>query len=501
VIDTNMGVGLAIGITIGVAAAAVASGAASAQPGLAPTDREAQLREQITELRAEGGPAPAGLIEPLRALALWYQEDGDHALAIGALEEARHVTRVHRGLSSVEEALLLRLQIRSEEARGHYAQVWALEQDMVTMARQHLDDIRTVPIFSELADDRVEVLNQYFAGKIPPEIYLGCYYAAGLPRYDDTRGARRPAREGSCQSGGKSGAMGRLRLETLMYYADAIEAIVRNGDYASQELRALEKQALLIGFDVPYPVLPSFGNAVTAASAVTAGRGVRGRCSSRTLDELLALEFLGTCLKPVIHVDGLVIANVGSWVSLVRLLSYEIRSAAPAAVRANAFAELADWHLLSAPAGRRRFEEGGVERALELYERLYRELQQDDDSRSSATQIFSPAVPATLPTFVPNPFASAAAAESSRYVDVAFDVTKYGRGERIVILATSDATRAEEKDVMSLIKGTTFRPRVAAGELAASARVVLRYHLTPRSLQEAREVRLALCERAGVCKR
>ena len=29
-----------------------------------------------------------------------------------------------------------------------------------------------------------------------------------------------------------------------MYYADAIEVIVKNGDYASQELRDLEKQAL-----------------------------------------------------------------------------------------------------------------------------------------------------------------------------------------------------------------------------------------------------------------
>jgi hypothetical protein len=168
-------------------------------------------------------------------------------------------------------------------------------------------------------------------------------------------------------------------------------------------------------------------------------------------------------------------------VSLVRLLSYEIRSAAPAAVRANALAELADWHLLSTPAGRRRFEEAGVERALELYELLHRELQEDDDSRPSVTQIFSPEVPVTLPTFVPNPFASAATTESSRYIDVAFDVTKYGRGERIVILGTTDATRAEERDVISLIEGATFRPRAAGGELAASAPVVLRYHLTPRS--------------------
>jgi hypothetical protein len=446
---------------------------------------------------AAGAAFAQAEIEPLRVLALSYQEAGDHAPAIMAFEEARHVTRVHNGLSSVEEALLLRQQIPSEEARGNYARVWALEQDMVTIARQHLDDIRTVPIFRELAEDRVDALNRYFVGAIPPEIYLGCYYAAGLPRYDDTRGERRPAGQGSCHSGGKSGAMRRLLAETLMYYADAIEVIVRNGDYASQELRDLEKQALRIGFNASYPWLPTVGNAVTDAGL---HRRLGGRCSSGPLDELLAVELLGTCLDPVIHVDGVVYANVGSWVSLVRLLFYAVRSAAPAAVRANALAELADWHLFSTLPGRRRFDESG-QRALELYERLYRELQQDDDLRASSADIFSPRIPITLPTFVPNPFVSAAAAESSRYIDVAFAITKYGRGESIEILATNDATRADEKDVIKLIVGTTFRPRVVDGELAAADPVVLRYHLTPHSLQEARQVRLALCERAGVCQR
>jgi hypothetical protein len=182
------------------------------------------------------------------------------------------------------------------------------------------------------------------------------------------------------------------------------------------------------------------------------------------------------------------------------LLSYEIRSGAPAAARANALAEIADWHLLSTPVGRRRFD-GNGQRAIELYERLYRELQDDAGLRASAMQFFSPAVPVTLPTFVPNPFAAAMAAESSRYIDVAFDVTQYGRGERIEVLATSDdATRADEKDLISLIHGSTFRPRIVDGELAAADRVALRYHLTPRSLQEAREARLALCEQARVCQ-
>src|SRR5688572_21074616 len=99
-----------------VAAGTALSGGLYAQSEFAATAPEAQLVEQIAEMRAEGGGRPVGLIDPLRALALLYEEAGDHALAIVALEQARDVTRVHQGLSSADEALLLRQQIRSEKA-------------------------------------------------------------------------------------------------------------------------------------------------------------------------------------------------------------------------------------------------------------------------------------------------------------------------------------------------------------------------------------------------
>ena len=84
----------------------------------------------------------------------------------------------------------------------------------------------------------------------------------------------------------------------------------------------------------------------------------------------------------------------------------------------------------------------------------------------------------TLPTFEPNPFASAATSKSSRYIDVAFDVTKHGRAEQIEILDTSKAaTRAEERDLIRLIENASFRPRVVDGAVADSAPVVVRYHL------------------------
>jgi hypothetical protein len=454
------------------AAAAAVSGGLFAQPDAA-ADPQTQLIQQMAEIRAEGGPSPSGLIEPLRALAVLYQETDDHALAIVALEEARYVTRVHQGLSSADEALLLRQQLRSEKALGDHQRVWDIEQAMVTVARQHHDDIRMMPIFREMADDRADALEEYGSGGFPPEIELGCYYVPGLRRYDDTSGEHRPPPSpggnqvrGDCFSGQSMYVNRRLRAEILMFYADAIEVIVQSGDYASQELRDLEKQAVLMfptAFDtMTWPV----GN--PAASSGAPPFAPLFLCSSEALNELLALEILGSCLEPVVHADGLVTANVGGLPSLVRLIAYEIRSGAPAAVRGKAFAELADWYLLSSPADHLE----SSERALEIYERAYRELQQDGVARAS---MFSPEVPVT---FGPNLFRSPAKGESPRHIDVSFDITKYGRGKRIEILDTSKgATRPEVRDLIRLIEGTRFRPRFVDGKLADSTPVVVRYHL------------------------
>jgi hypothetical protein len=452
------------------AAAAAAASAVCAQPELpfAATGAQAALAEQIARLRAEGGPTAAAAIDPLRALAVQYQEAGDDALAIGILEEARHVTRVHRGLASADEALLLRQQIRSERALEAHQRVWDLEQDMVTIARQHHDDIRMAAVFRELAEDRAQALQQYRAGHLPPEIYLGCYYISVRRPYSDTRGAlRAPPGSGSCRSGNKLTVYRQLRIEILMYYADAIEVAVKSGDFASQELRSLEHAAVRFW---RFPAADINGPIETGAPFAT----VNG-CESRPLEQMLALELVGTCLEPVIRENGSVAPNVGGWVGLVRLIAYELRSGAPAADRARAIAELADWQLQATPAARRRF--GNGDEAFELYERAYRESQQSADTRA-ATELFSPELPITLPATAPNPFA--ASRESQRYIDVAFVITKYGRGEQIRVLDTSrHATRAELRDLTRLIELSSFRPRVVNGELAAAAPVTIRYRLPP----------------------
>ena len=240
---------------LGVAVAAlVASAAGFAQPGL---DPEKQLVDRISELRSDGGPTTAGLIEPLRALALLYQESSDDALATVAFEEARYVTRVHQGLASADEALLLRLQIRSETEIGDLERVRELEQEMVTIARRHHDDPRMLPIFREVIDDRLALIEQVRVGERPRMIYVRCYNGEPLPPYDYTRGQWLPPvppagttslAAPSCIGGTNSQIADKLRDEALMYYADAIDVILRTGDYGSEELRELEKTALRIAY-------------------------------------------------------------------------------------------------------------------------------------------------------------------------------------------------------------------------------------------------------------
>ena len=90
-------------------------------------------------------------------------------------------------------------------------------------------------------------------------------------------------------------------------------------------------------------------------------------------------------------------------------------------------------------------------------------------------EFFAPPIPIVLPTFQPNPLETA---ESTSYIDVTFEVTKYGESRRVEIAgATADVSDAEKDDLVSFVKGARFRPRVANGELGRPAPIVVRHYL------------------------
>src|SRR5262245_3120282 len=143
-------------------------------------EEQAEIVDKIQREQSANGPHSAGLIDPLTALGLLYEERGEHALATAAFERARGIVRNNFGLRSLDQVPLIEQLMLGEETRGHEATVWYLEEDLLNLVRQNPDDLRTVPVLHKIADKRMEVLRQYDVGeKLPLRLSLGCYYSPG----------------------------------------------------------------------------------------------------------------------------------------------------------------------------------------------------------------------------------------------------------------------------------------------------------------------------------
>ena len=142
-------------------------------------------------------------------------------------------------------------------------------------------------------------------------------------------------------------------------------------------------------------------------------------------------------------------------------------SAEEAALRSRleAYLQLADWDLL--------YSENGV--ALDQYERVHALLATTDFGEPLIAEIFAPPLPIVLPAFLPNPLQTPT---SARYIDVGFEITRFGESRRVEIVgAAPDVSDAAKDDLVGLIKTSRFRPRVTDGEVGRASPVVVRYYL------------------------
>jgi tetratricopeptide (TPR) repeat protein len=392
--------------------AAAAAPCAVAQPALdvSASDPETQILEQLREIEAQSGSNSSESIGPMTGLALIHQENGDHELALAMIEQARGVVSVNHGLYSLEEVPLLRMAIQSEEARGNAARAWDLEHELLNIVARYPDDLRTYPVYREVAGKRADVLEDYRRGGFPPQIILGCYYGAE-----------------SCRAGSRGVVIWRLRGEISRYYQLALYTLLHN-DPSSDELRT----------------------------------------------------FLGEAL-PVVHQHNVYVDVAPAF---RRLLEQETANPESPRSRPDVLIQIADWNV----AGLHRLSSTPLsERAtrvltqhelpLEQYGLAYEELKKAGIDQTSIDAIFAPSMPVVLPAFLPNPLASEASGAIG-YIDVAFDVTPHGYAENVEVLgATKSLIKRVERDLVSLIEQSPFRPRTTHGEFAERSRVEVRYYV------------------------
>ena len=368
------------------------------------------LQEQIEAAEQRDGPSSADAIAPLTALGVLYGEGGEPFLANAILRQAVQAVRVNYGLHALEQAPLIERMIANAESVGDGRSAWDLEQELLGLARRYPDDLRTAEILRDTADRRMDLLARYNAGEAPLEIVLGCYYAEPRAAY---QGAD-PRHEQSCTAGSAHRVREGLVVEAQTYYSRAVDIILRNQRFSSDELPPL----LMDLVDSSY----RYGNPAL------------GR---RSLSYLLAYQA----------------TNSDAWLARIETL-----------------VQIADWDLVHA-VGR-----DDEETALAEYAGAYGLLAQDGTAPEFVERTFSPETPVILPAFLPNPLRSDGAREFTGHVDVAFELDKYGRSRHVRVLDTSDnATRLVEKRLVQLISRARFRPRLSRGGVADTAPILVRY--------------------------
>ena len=151
--------------------------------------------------------------------------------------------------------------------------------------------------------------------------------------------------------------------------------------------------------------------------------------------------------------------------SLQRRITYDVANSAPLEDRIETLLQIADWELLF----------GNRPAAQELYEQVLSFLQQHGGMQHLIDEVFSPATPVVLPTFVPSSLAADPSPSSAGHIDVTFEITEYGKARRIEILDTTrNASTAARHRLIRLIGESRFRPRIVDGQFARAAPVALR---------------------------
>jgi hypothetical protein len=130
-------------------------------------------------------------------------------------------------------------------------------------------------------------------------------------------------------------------------------------------------------------------------------------------------------------------------------------------------AQIGDWDLLYSHNGQ----------AVSTYETARAILESAAAKGAALDTLFAPAIPIVLPAFRPNPLAAQEARAATGYIDVAFEITKYGRGRAVEVVKVDNASAVAVAELVGLIKSSRFRPRITGGRFAASAPVAFRYYL------------------------
>ncbi|MGP1609611.1 MAG: hypothetical protein ACTS5G_02810, partial [Burkholderiales bacterium] len=295
--------------------------------------------------------------------------------------------------------------------------------------RQYVGAPGTVPLYLEIARKRQDVLARYRSGEQPPQIELGCYYDSVALRNKLSEKPTWRGEEPNCTSGYRSIVRSSLLADIQQYQFFALDAMFRNGLYASAEMQDL------------------------------------------LTDLLHTSDQLGRPAPYVFMYDRFAFADN----LLSKLLAYEPRNSAERVRRAHILVTAADIDVLRA---QQRHKFRNFDTVLEQYRQAYAALQSEGVGQAELDAVFSPQVPVMLPAYNPSPLRSQQEPGAEDYIDVTFTLTQRGTARNVDVTGLAEGVkRSVQRALLRRIAQGGFRPRMVDGAFPEFVPMSMRFYV------------------------
>jgi hypothetical protein len=398
---------------------------------------------RVGDREVEEGPYSDQLREDLFNTGLLYQQLDDHENALLLMQRTLAVSRINYGLEHPDQVPIIEAMARSYLAQDDIRNADAMMEASLNLQQKAYGDNsqELVPALLQLGDWNTAAFMERSSILVNvPRMNVQSFLT-------DPKGFIQPATD--------------LR-DTPLYklyqarsnYLTALRTLIEAGNFTHPDLLPLERELLTNFFlythreNILYE--PDFY--LTRKKTKTASR------LNQNAIELMNSESYD--LGRAAH---------------KRILSYIYGNpdAKPAQL-VTAMLEEADWDLL--------YEH--KTQAADKYDAAYRFFEGNPELQRQVMDLLYPVVPVVVPTYLPPPnsreklgIAPDAAVSFFGYIDVAFNLTKFGKARRIQVLGTGgEVTRNMEIRLSQYLRNVQFRPRYKGTEVD-TGQVRLRYYI------------------------
>lgn len=381
----------------------------------------AKYRQFLDGSLSDRGPYAIAISEAALALGQLQQDAGDFDAALVSYERSMQVLRINHGLFSVEQVPVMKAIVNLHVKRGDLAGASAMQESLFNLQTRHhgMEDVASVPALLEWADWNVDLF--LLQDDMAPYLFSS-----------DAEQLRMRLRDPH------------LAL-AYTHYTTALQLMKQQPTLADERLVTTERKLAAVNF--------IFNRRV---------RDVAQKLPSYSSQER-SFNSPGQVLE---QADIMHFADGSS--ALRRAIDYSSSVPDPDYdFIAARMMELGDWYLL--------FDRRTA--ALETYEDALHLMTSAQLPQEDVDRIMAPGMPVQTPDTSYLPQQDKRRTPHAGYIDVEFDLTRYGMAvkPRIIGSSSDDDTRIR-RELIHTIRNCRFRPKFVAGSAVNDETIRLRYY-------------------------